>query len=243
MRGALITVAAQKGGVGKTTIAYELASALSATLVDLDFHGGGATSMWGFDPRSAVRAPLLDALEHGTVPRPKHRPNRADLVPSHPDLSAARFDADDIADALLSWSEAWGPTPIIIDTHPGDHWTTNGALQVADLVVVPVPPGRRETSALEEMLHDHRDFQILLVPNMVPPVAREWWIDKLEAFCELPNVHLAPPISEHRWLRHRAITTPVTRQPHAGQRVLRAAEQLRAVAATAAQLCQTPIAA
>ena len=55
LRGAILTVAAQKGGVGKTTLAYELAAALDAILIDLDFHGGGATNLWGFDPL-AVRA-------------------------------------------------------------------------------------------------------------------------------------------------------------------------------------------
>jgi cellulose biosynthesis protein BcsQ len=78
VRGAVLTVAAQKGGVGKTTLAYELAAVLDGVLVDLDFHGGGATNLWGFDPLSTIRAPLLDALEQGPsrTPRPKRRPNR-----------------------------------------------------------------------------------------------------------------------------------------------------------------------
>ena len=46
----IVTVAAAKGGVGKTTLAYELAAALGGVLVDLDWDAGGATRMWGFDP-------------------------------------------------------------------------------------------------------------------------------------------------------------------------------------------------
>ncbi|MDA8392161.1 MAG: ParA family protein [Actinomycetota bacterium] len=61
----VVTVAAAKGGVGKTTMSYELAAALEGALIDLDWDAGGATRMWGFDPRSRKKAPLLDGLELG----------------------------------------------------------------------------------------------------------------------------------------------------------------------------------
>jgi len=46
----IITVAAYKGGVGKTTLALELAYLLDAPLVDLDWDKGGATRRWGYKP-------------------------------------------------------------------------------------------------------------------------------------------------------------------------------------------------
>ncbi len=242
-RGAILTVAAQKGGVGKTTLAYELAAVLDGILLDLDFHGGGVTNLWGFDPLAAARAPLLDALERGPSarpPRPKHRPNRPDLVPSHPDLSAARLDAEDLAECLEAWVHRWDGRPLVIDTHPGAHWTTDGAVQVADLVLVPTPPGRRELAATEAMLREHDGFPILLVPTMVPGYPPAWWIEALQRFREQRDVHLAPPISEHRWLRRRLLSTAVTRQRHAGERTRRAADEFRAVARRAAELCLTP---
>jgi chromosome partitioning protein len=242
-RGAILTVAAQKGGVGKTTLAYELAAVLDAVLIDLDFHGGGATNLWGFDPLAVTRAPLLDALERGPdspPPRPKHGPSRPDLVPSHPDLSAARLDADAISEALEAWAVAWGGRTLVVDTHPGAHWTTDGAVQVADLVVSPIPTGRRELAATEAMLREHDGYPILLVPMMVPPSPPARWIAALQDFAQRDQVHLAPPISEHRWLRRRMLTSAVTRQPHPGARTRRAAAEYEAVARRAAELCLTP---
>jgi chromosome partitioning protein len=243
VRGAILTVAAQKGGVGKTTLAYELAAVLDGVLIDLDFHGGGATNLWGFDPLAVKRAPLLEALEQGPgahPPRPKRGPSRPDLVPSHPDLSAARLDADAVAEALEAWAIAWGGRTLIVDTHPGAHWTTDGAVQVADLVVSPIPPGRREVAATEAMLREHEDYPFLLVPSMVPPSPPARWIDSLQMFAQREHVHLSPPISEYRWLRRRMLTSAITRQSRPGARTKRAAAEFEAVARRAAELCLTP---
>jgi chromosome partitioning protein len=242
-RGVILTVAAQKGGVGKTTLAYELAAVLNGVLIDLDFHGGGATNLWGFDPLAVTRAPLLDALERGPEGRPprlKRGPSRPDLVPSHPDLSAARLDADAVAEALEAWAVAWGGRALIVDTHPGAHWTTDGAVGVADLVVSPIAPGRREVAATEAMLREHEDYPILLVPSMVPPSPPAQWIDALNVFSQREHVHLGPPISEHRWLRRRMLTSAVTLQCRPGARTRRAAAEYEAVARRAIELCQTP---
>src|SRR5436309_9254679 len=111
MRGRVLTVSAAKGGVGKTTLAYELAATLGGILVDLDWDAGGATRMWGYDPGRYRRAPLLDALESGLdgpPPRPRAGQHRPRLVPAHPDLAASRIPDDLVADALLSWAARWG---------------------------------------------------------------------------------------------------------------------------------------
>src|SRR5262245_55794074 len=70
----VVAMASTKGGVGKTVLSFELAAALDAVLVDLDWHAGGATRMWGFRPLSRARVPLLDALDRGptaSAPRPR----------------------------------------------------------------------------------------------------------------------------------------------------------------------------
>lgn len=232
MRSRIVTVAAAKGGVGKTTLAYELATALAGILVDLDWDAGGATRMWGFDPRSAARAPLLDALERGPdakPPRLKRRPNQPVLLATHPDLAASRLDADLVGDCLEAWAEAWEEPYLVVDTHPGANPLTDGAMQVADLVVIPVVLGAREMDALEAIMRDFVDYRLLLVPTMIPPVPPRRFVERLAALAG-DRVAVAPPISEHRWLRRRLRRAAVVSQPNPGIRVRAAAAEFRAVA-------------
>ena len=235
----IITVAAAKGGVGKTTLAYELAAALGGVLVDLDWDAGGATRMWGFDPSRAARAPLLDGLERGPegrVPRLKRRPNQPELLPSHPDLSASRIDADLVADCLGAWARAWGRPYVVVDTHPGANALTDGAMQVADLVVVPVVLAAREMDALEAIVADYADYRLLLVPTMVPPVPPRRFVDRLAALAD-GRIAVAPPVSEHRWVRRRLRRAALVTQPNPGARVRAAAAELRAVAESVEVAC------
>ncbi len=228
----ILTVAAAKGGVGKTTLAYELSAALGGVLVDLDWDAGGATRMWGFDPTSAARAPLLDALERGPEgrpPRPKRKPNQPALVPAHPDLSASRIDADLVADCLSAWAAAWEVPWVVVDTHPGANPLTDGAIQGADLVVVPVVLGAREMDALEAIVEDYRDYRLLLVPTMVPSVPPRRFVERLAALAG-DRITVAPPVSEHRWIRRRLRRAALVTQPNPGARVRAAAAELRAVA-------------
>jgi chromosome partitioning protein len=225
----IIAVGASKGGVGKTTLAYELASVLGAVLVDLDWDTGGATRMWGYQP-SGHRSPLLDALERGPegkAPAPRRRANQPLLLPSHPDLASSNVEAQLVADCLEAWADAW-PHPVVVDTHPGACETTDGALQIADLVVVPVVLGQRELDALEGMLRDFAAYRLLLVPTMVPPAAPRRLVERLRALAG--SRHVAPPISDHRWMRRRIRRSALTLQPGPGADVRRAAEEFRAVA-------------
>ncbi len=236
----IVTVAAAKGGVGKTTLAYELAAALSGVLVDLDWDAGGATRMWGHDPTRAARAPLLDALERGPEgrpPRPKRRANQPALVPAHPDLSASRIDADLVGDCLRAWATAFDDPYLVVDTHPGANPLTDGAIQGADLVVVPVVLGAREMDALEAIVGDYRDYRLLLVPTMVPAVPPRRFVERLAGLAEAGRITVAPPVSEHRWIRRRLRRAALVTQPNPGVRVRAAAAEFRAVADTVEVAC------
>ena len=232
----VITVAATKGGVGKTTLAYELAAAMDGVLVDLDWDSGGATRMWGYDPTSFKRAPLLDAIEAGpaVLPRPRRRRNQPDLIPSHPDLAASDIPDFVIGDCLSSWAKQWA-RPVIADTHPGANALTDGAMQVADLVVVPVILAAREMDALAGMLNDFAGYRLLLVPNMVPPSPPRRYVERLaELAADKP---VAPPISEHRWMRRRVRRSALTLQPNPGRQVQRVAAELQTLARVVEKHC------
>jgi len=228
----IVTVAAAKGGVGKTTLAYELAAALDGVLVDLDWDAGGATRMWGYAPERYVRAPLLDALERGpgaAPPRPRARAHQPRLVPAHPDLSASRIDSELVAECLTSWADAWEARYVVVDTHPGANALTDGAIQVADVLVIPVVLGAREMEALTVSLTDFADYRVVLVPTMVPPVPPRRFVERLEALAG-SEVIVAPPVSEHRWIRRRLRRAALVLQPNPGVRVKAAAAEFRAVA-------------
>lgn len=239
MQTRIVTVAAAKGGVGKTTLAYELAAALTGVLVDLDWDAGGATRMWGFDPARHARAPLLDGLERGPEgrpPRPKRRANQPALVPAHPDLSASRIDADLVAECIRAWADTFDDPYVVVDTHPGANPLTDGAIQAADLVVVPVVLGAREMDALEAIVRDYRDYRLLLVPTMVPPVPPRRFVERLAALAD-GRIRVAPPVSEHRWIRRRLRRAALVTQPNPGVRVRAAAAELRAVAESVEVAC------
>lgn len=227
----VITVAASKGGVGKTTIAYELAATLGAVLVDLDWDSGGATRMWGYDPASFRRAPLLDAIEAGPgvgAPRPRVRRYQPDLLPSHPDLGASAIPDLAVGECLASWAKEWA-RPVVVDTHPGANPLTDGAMQVADLVVVPVILAAREMDALAGMLVDFAEYRLLLVPTMVPPSPPRRYVERLSALVGATPV--AAPISEHRWIRRRVRRAALTLQPRPGREVRSAASEFTRLAA------------
>jgi chromosome partitioning protein len=228
----VIVVAAAKGGVGKTTISYELAAALPGILVDLDWDAGGATRMWGIDPTAVKRAPLLDALEsgpEGRLPRPRRRANQPLLVPSHPDLAASAIEPDLVADCLQAWAGRWDAARVVVDTHPGANALTDGALEAADLVVIPAVLANREMAALEAMVRDLGDFRLVIAPTMVASIPPRRYVDRLEEIADGRHT-VAPPISEHRWLRRRLRRSAVVTQPNPGRRVQAAAAEFRALA-------------
>lgn len=209
LAGMVITVAAYKGGVGKTTIAKELAYLLGAIYLDFEWDEGSGSVSLGYRQEDRATEPLMDALRHGRPPRVvPGGPFKPDFVPGNKKFEAAQPTADHTRELLESWAKEWGRErgcPVVVDTHPGGSPSTLGAIFAANVVVTPAVLAEFEMKALQGMVDELPDYPLLLVPNQVgvSPPAR--YLDWLERLTTESTAEVGPVIHEYRWLRTRAL--------------------------------------
>ena len=225
----IVALAAYKGGVGKTTLALELAFLLNAPLVDLDWDRGGATRRWGYRHEDRVRAPLLDALAAQRTPRLLHGLGKADLLPSHPEFAITQPSGEDMASSLEKWAGEWGRDWVVVDTHPGGVASTFGAMNAASVILVPIQLATNSLNALEGMLEEAADYPILVLPNMVPSVPPALAVRRLRELVERWGVQVAPPISSCAVLPNRQQRMAITSLDPTPARLARYTDELRAV--------------
>ncbi len=196
MASKIVVCHSRKGGVGKSTVAYELAWLLEAPLVDLDWEGGGVSRSWGYRWEDHTRSALLTAIETGRAPRPLagRKSKRPDLVPGHPEFELYQPDADTMADLLSSWAKEWDSDWVVVDTHPGATSATNGALQVANAIVTPVPLAMKDIYGTELTVKELAGYPVILVPNKVPPVPPRTMLEALRRAIDGTEAQVAPPI-------------------------------------------------
>ena len=145
----VIAVANQKGGVGKTTSAVNIAASLGAKgkntlLVDIDPQGN-STSGVGFDRRS-LETTSYDILINGAKGQDAVRQTAfagLSVIPSSADLAAAEIELADIPAREAVLKNALAPLRaaydfILIDCPPSLGLLTLNALTAADSVLVPI---------------------------------------------------------------------------------------------------------
>ncbi len=175
----VMVVANQKGGVGKTTTAINLGTALAAVgervlLIDSDPQGNASTGL-GVPPaqRSVTLydvlmggVPIVDAVTSTLLPG-------LDLLPSDPDLSGVELELGQqerrsfrLRDALEALKATGAYTYVLIDCPPSLNLLTVNAMAASDAVLVPL---QCEFFALEGLTQLTRTVDLVrasLNPNL-----------------------------------------------------------------------------
>ena len=166
MRTRVFAIANQKGGVGKTTTAINVAACLAeagerALIVDLDPQAN-ATSGLGERANGTSSVDLLDGAPLGELAKPTRFPN-LDLVPAKQDLAGAAVELSRrsegeryLADALDAANGDY--SFVFVDCPPSLGPLTVNALAAADRVLVPL---QAEYYALEGLAQLVRSVELI----------------------------------------------------------------------------------
>jgi chromosome partitioning protein len=149
----VLVLANQKGGVGKTTTAINLGTALAAIgetvlIIDLDPQGNASTGL-GIDRKTRAistydvmigERSLMDVIQQTAVPRLSVAPSTLDLLGVELEIAGDKDRAFKVRNALKSLAADQNHrfTYVLIDCPPSLNLLTINALTAADSVLVPL---------------------------------------------------------------------------------------------------------
>ena len=173
-----LAIANQKGGVGKTTTAINLATAFAAIgwkvlLVDLDPQGNASTglgisqSMRAYSSYDVLlgEVKLADAIVATQVPR-------LDLLPATVDLSGAEVELVSLEDRTHRLSQAFDEAPdgrwdiIMMDCPPSLGLLTVNALVAARYLLVPLQCEFFALEGLSQLLQTVERIRVAFNPDL-----------------------------------------------------------------------------
>jgi len=177
----VLAVANQKGGVGKTTTAINLGTALAAIgedvlIIDLDPQGNASTGL-GIDRRSrrystydvlTGEAALRDAIVATAVPRLYLAPSTLDLSGLELEIGQARDRAFRLRSALAPLNTVGGTkfSYVLVDCPPSLNLLTVNAMAAANAILVPLQCEFFALEGLSQLLKTVESVREQLNPNL-----------------------------------------------------------------------------